>query len=245
MNEKIKEGIKSLHDDGSKLLSDFIDDKEEKKTASLRRKYQIWYTKALIVIKEILPDRYEEFTECYSCSKRKEISYSNFSMNDYLIGICISRGGVRQFDPRSAGLIRFATQLDIVKSICENMDDVLFNIKSNIEFEIMDNELASSKKLLKKGYLRSAGAICGVVLEKHFATVLSNHNLKLSKKDPAISDFNDLFKQENVYDVVNWRFIQHLGDIRNLCDHNKDREPTKDEVQELIDGTDKVIKTIF
>ena len=213
MNEKIKEGIKSLHDDGSKLLSDFIDDKEEKKTASLRRKYQIWYTKALIVIKEILPDRYEEFTECYSCSKRKEISYSNFSMNDYLIGICISRGGVRQFDPRSAGLIRFATQLDIVKSICENMDDVLFNIKSNIEFEIMDNELAGSKKL--------------------------------SKKDPAISDFNDLFKQENVYDVVNWRFIQHLGDIRNLCDHNKDREPTKDEVQELIDGTDKVIKTIF
>ena len=141
MNEKIKEGIKSLHNDGSKLLSDFIDDKEEKKIASLRRKYQIWYTKALIVIKEILPDRYEEFTECYSCSKRKEISYSNFSMNDYLIGICISRGGVRQFDPRSAGLIRFATQLDIVKSICENMDDVLFNIKSNIEFEIMDNEL--------------------------------------------------------------------------------------------------------
>ncbi len=48
-----------------------------------------------------------------------------------------------------------------------------------------------------------------------------------------------------VYDIVNWRFIQHLGDIRNLCDYNKDREPTKEEVEELINGTEKVIKTIF
>ena len=84
-----------------------------------------------------------------------------------------------------------------------------------------------------------------MVLEKHFSTVLSNHNLKMSKKEPVISDFNDLFKQEKVYDIVNWRFIQHLGDIRNLCDHNKDREPTKEEVEELINGTEKVIKTIF
>lgn len=52
-------------------------------------------------------------------------------------------------------------------------------------------------------------------------------------------------EQEKVYDIVNWRFIQHLGDIRNLCDHNKDREPTKEEVEELINGTEKVIKTIF
>lgn len=39
--------------------------------------------------------------------------------------------------------------------------------------------------------------------------------------------------------------IQHLGDIRNLCDHNKDREPTKEEVEELINGIDQIIKTNF
>lgn len=245
MNESIKNEIKKLFDDGNKILSDFINDEKENKIASLRRRYQVWYTKALIVVKEIIPDRYAEFIECYSCSKRKEITYSNFSMNDYLLGICISRGGTKLFDPRSAGLIRFATQLDIIKSIYENMDNVLFDIKSNIEFEILDNELLSSRKLLKKGYIRSAGAICGVVLEKHFSTIVKNHNLKMSKKDPTISDFNDLFKQEKVYDVINWRFIQHLGDIRNLCDHNKDREPTKEEVDELINGTEKVIKTVF
>lgn len=245
MNEKIKKEIQKLYDEGSDILNDYIEDSDDKKQAYLRRKYQIWYTKALIVVKKVLSDRYNEFVECYCCSKRKEILYSNFTMNDYLMGICISRGGVRQFDPKSAGLIRFVTQLDIIKSINENVDNVLFNIKTNIEFEILDNELSSSKKLLKKGYLRSSGAICGVVLEKHFQTVLNNHNLKISKKDPTISDFNDLFKKENIYDVINWRFIQHLGDIRNLCDHNKDREPTRDEIDELINGTEKIIKTVF
>jgi len=46
-------------------------------------------------------------------------------------------------------------------------------------------------------------------------------------------------------DVANWRWIQRLGDIRNLCAHAKDREPTKDEVLELVNGVEKCIKTIF
>jgi len=190
MNDVVKEEIKALYKEGNEILNGFKDNTD--KHVNLRRKYQIWYTKSLIVVKEVLPDRHNEFVECYTCSKRKEISYSNFSMYDFLIGISVSRGGVSLFDPKIAGLVRFATQIDIIKSICDNMYNVLFDIKSNIEFEILDNELTSSRKLLKKGFIRSAGAICGVVLEKHFSTVLTNHNLKFSKKEPVISDFNDL-----------------------------------------------------
>lgn len=65
------------------------------------------------------------------------------------------------------------------------------------------------------------------------------------KKDPAINDFNQPLKDAGVLDVPAWRQIQRLGDIRNLCDHNKHREPTKDEVIELIDGVDKISKTLF
>lgn len=49
----------------------------------------------------------------------------------------------------------------------------------------------------------------------------------------------------NVIEVSIWRSIQRLGDIRNLCGHNKDREPLKDEVEELIYGTDKLTKTVY
>ena len=45
-------------------------------------------------------------------------------------------------------------------------------------------------------------------------------------------------------DVPQWRHITLLGDIRNICDHNKQKEPTEQQVTDLIDGSDKVLKTI-
>ena len=66
----------------------------------------------------------------------------------------------------------------------------------------------------------------------------------IKKKSPTIADYNDVLK-DNVYDTVEWRKVQYLGDARNLCGHKKDREPTKDEVEELISGTERIIKTIF
>ncbi len=59
-----------------------------------------------------------------------------------------------------------------------------------------------------------------------------------------MSDFNELLKKADIFDVHAWRGILHLGDIRNKCCHSKDRDPTPDDVQELIDGVDKAIKTI-
>lgn len=241
MNQSIKNSIEKLYLDGKEIFDAFVEDEKGNKSLSLGQKYQSWYTLANITVKELLPTRYDDFIQCYKCLKRKEISYSNFTMSDYLVGISISGGG----KPKSAGLIRFKMQLDIIKAINENFESSLFNIKNTIEFEVLDNELKSTRKLLKNGYLRSAGAICGVILEKHFASVLKNHSLSIKKKEPCISDYNDLFKNENIYDTVKWRFIQHLGDIRNLCDHNKYREPTKEEVEELINSVDKIIKTVF
>lgn len=37
----------------------------------------------------------------------------------------------------------------------------------------------------------------------------------------------------------------NLGDIRNLCDHNKDRDPKKEEVEDLISGVEAIIKTVY
>ena len=67
----------------------------------------------------------------------------------------------------------------------------------------------------------------------------------VTKKNPTISDFNDLLKNSVAVEVAQWRFIQHLGDLRNLCDHNKSKEPTNDDIEDLITGTEKITKTIF
>ena len=82
------------------------------------------------------------------------------------------------------------------------------------------------------------------ILEKHLSKVCDDNKIKIAKKEPTLSTYNDALK-DNVYDTMEWRRMQRLGDLRNLCDHDKKKEPTKEEVEELILGTDRVIKTIF
>jgi hypothetical protein len=114
-----------------------------------------------------------------------------------------------------------------------------------VQADLFDSELAAARELLKKGFLRGAGVIAGVVLEGHLSQVCFNHQVTIKKKSPTISDFYDLLKNNDVLDVPQWRLMQRLGDLRNLCGHKKEREPKKDEVTELIDGIEKVTKTLY
>ena len=84
-----------------------------------------------------------------------------------------------------------------------------------------------------------------MILEGHLQRVTQNHNIPIRKKFPTIADLNDPLKNKGVYDNPTWRKIQLLADIRNLCSHKKDREPTGDEVVELITGVNTVIKSIL
>jgi hypothetical protein len=69
--------------------------------------------------------------------------------------------------------------------------------------------------------------------------------MKIAKKQPAISDLSNALKDANVIDIPQWRLIQHLADIRNLCDHNKTKEPTAEQVDDLVAGVRKMTKTLF
>ena len=87
--------------------------------------------------------------------------------------------------------------------------------------------------------------MAGVVLEKHLSQVCLVHQISIRKKKPVISDFNDHLKNNNVIEITTWRLIQHLADLRNLCDHDKKRDPKSGEVLDLIDGVEKITKTLF
>lgn len=211
------------------------------KFVSVHQEYQNWYTKSYRVISQIIPERLQEFESLYkSDPKRKELSYANYTISDYLISIANTGRGR---GPKDA-IPKMDIQSKILNSARERFKSSLFDIKEILQADIYDSELETAKELNKKGFTRAAGAVAGVVLEKHLAHVCSIHQIKIKKANPSISDYYQALKDNDVIDVATWRFIQHLGDIRNLCDHHKDREPKKDEVDEYIIGIMKITKTV-
>lgn len=223
---------------------------EEKKpflNSNFKCDYHAWYNESLAVIRQLMPERLEDFVLQYKQPRRKdnEISYLNYTISDYLLDLVVKdRFGDVKVN-RTAVVPKFQQQFQIVQSLKKCFDSSLYNIKQLVQADMMDSEIESAKLLLKNGFFRAAGAICGVVLEKHFSTICELHNIKMSKKNPGISDYNQKLKDESIIDTPTWRKICYLADIRNLCDHNKKEEPTKEQLVDLVNGTEKVVKTIF
>ena len=132
-----------------------------------------------------------------------------------------------------------------MKAIRERFRSSLFDIRQLAQADLFDSELGAAKELADNKFTRAAGVLAGVVLERHLKEVCGNHGLTLRRKAPQFSHLNDALKGGNVIDIPQWRSIQYLGDLRNLCAHDKTTEPTPDQVKDLLDGVAKVTKTVF
>ena len=212
------------------------------KTFTFHLSYQTWYSKSLLVIKNILPERLDDFIAQYKNSKlRKDITIENYTIMDY-----ISRVPLYDWDiDERKGMLesRLLTQIGIIAAAIERIDFILSDIKGLIQADLFDSEIDAARELKSKKHLRAAGAIAGVVLEKHLYHVAQNHALT-TKSKPTLNDLNECLKTATIYDIPTWRKIQSLADVRNLCAHGATREPTDSEVDDLLDGVDKIIKNI-
>ncbi len=233
--DKYKKDINNLIKKGEKLLSILRTNKDlNKALIKFREGYEIWYSESLSLIKIVLPDRDEDFEKYYyqkgeKCLK-KCINYQGYSLIK---------------DNVQETMLLFENQLGIVKAAERRFESSLFDIKQLVQADLFNSELDAARELNKKGFTRGAGAVAGVVLEEHLAQVCENHKIKTDKEKPTINDLSQLLKDNNVIEIPDWRFIQHLADLRNLCDHKKKEEPTKEDIKELIDGVEKITKTVF
>ncbi|MBY6035005.1 hypothetical protein KUV59_17685 [Marinobacter daepoensis] len=258
--EEMKQELEDLILQGDRLYLSMLDDlqglpddlkqKLEKKgkLPDFKKQYDTWYSESLSLIKQLLPDREADFVKQYKDEKRKEIDFLTYGIADYLLGLKTTKrsyGEVKTVADGSAAVPKMEIQNSILAAVKKRFESKLFDIKEILQADIYDSELDSARELAKKGFGRGAGAVAGVVLEKHLGHVCEMHKFKSRKKHPSISDFNQILKENDVIDTAKWRFIQHLGDLRNLCDHSKDRDPTKEDVLELVEGVEKVIKTVF
>lgn len=260
--DRIEKDLNELLDTGAGLLTDLFNKQENNDTRKSKKRpkssdtptpisfkvnYEKWYSQALEVIRQLLPNRIDDFQSLYKAEKRKNITFETYTISDYLIGMIVTRGIHKEevFDSLRVCYEKFQRQYLILHSAQKRFSSTLFDIKQIVQADLLDSEIEAARELKRKGFFRAAGAVTGVVLEGHLSQVCVNHNIVIKKKDPGISDFNDALKRNDVIETPGWRKIQHLGDLRNLCDHNKVRDPKPEEVEELIDGAEKTIKTLF
>jgi hypothetical protein len=226
-----------------------IREKIEKPLPKFSERYQSWYSEALECLQQLLPSRVEDFISYYkpmSPNRKKEsITYESYTITDCLNGLYIKNSIGEKIVGPDAAIPKFFQQLKIIESIQKKFESLLFDIRTILQADLFDNEIDAADELKKKGFLRAAGVLAGVVLESHLKEVCIKHMISIKKSKPTITDFNDALKTAKIIDIPTWRNIQFLADIRNLCGHNKGRDPKESEVEDLIAGTRKITKTIF
>jgi hypothetical protein len=208
--------------------------------------YETWYSEALAVLRQLLPDRVANFVSHYEVPKnRKTVEFGTYRIQDYMQGLSVTRShDDHVIVDGTAAQPEFRSQAAILRAARARFKSSLFEMRQLVQADLFDSEIESARELLKNKFLRAAGAVGGVVLEKHLLQVCDDHGIKISKKNPGIGDLNELLKANSVISVPQWRHISMLADIRNICDHNKAKDPTVEQVTDLLDGTEKVLKTI-
>ena len=240
-HEAIQKELTALYREGSELAIAF----QKKEDLHFHHDYQRWYTKALKAVASLATDRYAEFRSYYEIDpKRKSLGYGTYVIQDYIKGVAPNRHDHPSFDTREQVISCFFNQLTILTSIEDRVDSVLANIEGDLYTEIQDSEVVAAKQLAKVSS-RAAGALVGALIEGHLQKVAIAHGIKLTKKNPTIADLNDPLKAASVIDTPAWRKISYLADLRNICSHKKDVEPTKEQVEELIQGAEWLTKNVF
>jgi hypothetical protein len=205
-SEKIKKELKELLDEKQELLNLTKDVKDILKFGN---EYQTWYSRAYKFVEALAPERLSEFISYYLIDQKRELTYAgNYVIQDYIKGMEAPKdiGGIPSWNSNETVFIRVINQFQIIKSLETRIDTVLQDVTGHLFAELQDSELKEAGQL-KKISIRAAGALAGVVLERHLQRVAVNHKITISKKNPTISDLNDPLRNAGIYDQTTWREI--------------------------------------
>ena len=222
-----------------KLLEDVKD------IIEFRTVYQRWDTQSLKIVQTLGPEKYDEFVKYFLANPNRKLLEA--SIEDYVREMGQAKGAYTDelpFDPHELARIRFLNQLQVLDELSYRVESVLADVENHLFAELQDKELEAANAL-KKISLRAAGDLAGVVLERHLQRVAVNHAVTIPKQETTIRELNDPLKLAKAYDFPTWREIQRLGDLRNLCSQQRNGNPTKEQVEDLIAGVNSIIKSVL
>lgn len=227
---------RSQEDSTDMLLEDLLTPKPISKIPdSFVQQYHQWYAPCLALVEQNMPSREDELIAIHQGGKGSKNSTDNLTY-------FLSQGKMTFNDQ-----IRIADKINLIMSIVGSiphyLDGRLYDLELALAKTIVGDELLEARTLLKARYIRAAGALAGVLLERSLKRLCDRQQppIKYTSKNGTISYLNDELKKANIYDQVQWREIQVLGDIRNTCDHANTTEPDKTKVEDLINEVQNFI----
>jgi len=209
--------------------------------------YLSWFFTVSNCIKYLYPEKHNEFINCYyNKSITDQRISTNYKISNYLNNEQLSKISTINYynEYKRINVVYncFNFQKLIIKAIIDNFNSVSFNYEKETYMSFQEENIDSAQELFDNNFLRAAGALCGVIIEKHLKTKLlpfDENAFQLS-----LSPLNDKCKLNNLYSEIERKRISHMAGIRNLCDHKKPIDPTKQQIQTLIDETKWVIYNI-
>ena len=167
--EEYKTSFETLVTTGRKMHAEFYhrhhNDGQDEKSSEFRIEthYQNWYTESCLVMKQLLPDRLDEFVHLYKGDgRRKNINIYTYNIQDWLNGIRASSNysGKKPFNDSAIVSTRFRNQLDILKSVKVRFDSMLVNIKQLAHADLFDSELDVGRRAYAQGISKGCRCCC-------------------------------------------------------------------------------------
>lgn len=252
--ENLAEQIENLVKEGWRLFESW---KEASKQAGPVEmvEYEQWYSDTYPIVQMLLPFRMNDFERLYR-SEHGFRDRQTYSITDFLNASYLDfpldhtdtdgYGDGMEARLRESGVcaaIMLKQQIAILAATYSRLERAVVDFMSTLRAEIYGSELDAARGLLNTSFLRPAGALAGVVLEKHLRQVCIARGIAV-KPSATISTYTMALKPG--IDLSVWGFLEYLGKLRNLCSHaNNGQEPTKQEVEDLISGTERITSTLF
>lgn len=236
--------------DGDSLNGDAL--YEKLKNIQVRSEYQLWYTEALAVIKLVLPSRVDDFIGLYEYpAKRSKLTKVNFRIADAMRGHSATEKiktfvGDKNIVAADWSTCHYLvlTQCDILEAAAASLTTSLHKFQLSAQRNLFNTELLAACDLCAKGFNRASGVMAGAILERYFANFAKSRPLVLHKKNPSLYDYAQKLMEEDIIDAHDGSLIQRLGDLYNRCLKEKDAEPEKKEIEELLLGVGKIFRTL-
>jgi hypothetical protein len=110
---------------------------------------------------------------------------------------------------------------------------LLFEIRSLITAEVLEDFLIQAEYLLKNGYYIPAASLAGAVLEDTLRKLGEKKGIAIPEKT-KIDSLNSELARNDVYDKLIQKRITALADIRNNADHGHFDKFSKEDVEDML-----------